>query len=109
MPSSYGPPTETHAKKDANLDECNGSPPERKIGIVRSVMCWLQATAVSGWGWSTYLLHGVQALKRGISLFLYRYWLLLFGGLILLLAICIQHFFPQWPDYVVPYLQKNLL
>jgi hypothetical protein len=73
------------------------------------VLYWLQATAVSGWGWRKYILHGVQALKRGIALFLSRYWLLLFGGLILLLAIRIQHFFPQWPDYVVPYLQKNLL
>ena len=73
------------------------------------MLYWLQATAVSGWGWRKYILHGVQALKRGIALFLSRYWLLLFGGLILLLAIRIQHFFPQWPDYVVPYLQKNLL
>src|SRR5262245_55839133 len=109
MPASCGPPTETRAKKDANMDGCNGSTPERKPGKVRAVLGWLQATAVSGGGWSTYLMHGIQALKRGIALFLYRYWLLLFGGLILLLAIRIQHFLPQWPVYVVPYLQENLL
>src|SRR5262245_19372022 len=109
MPSSCGPPTETHAKKDANMDGCNGSIPERQQGKIRAVLCWLRAIAVSGWGRSKYRMRGVQALKRGCLVFLYRYWLLLFGGLILLLAIRIQHFLPQWPAYVVQYLQENLL
>jgi Pentapeptide repeats (8 copies) len=46
---------------------------------------------------------------RRILVFLHRYWLLLFGGFTLLSAICTQHFLPQWPVYVVQYLQENLL
>ena len=91
------------------MDECNGSIPEGRQGKIRSVTCWLQATAVSGWGWGTYLLHGVQSLQRRILVFLRRYWLLLFGGLTLLLAIRIQYALPQWYVSGVQFLQANLL
>jgi uncharacterized protein YjbI with pentapeptide repeats len=72
-------------------------------------MCWLRATAASGWGCGTYLIHGVQALQRKILVCLHRYWLLLLGGLTLLVAIRIQYAFPQWSVSGVQFLQENLL
>jgi hypothetical protein len=72
-------------------------------------MCWLRATIVSGWGWGTYLIHGVSLLPRRLWVLLYHYWLLLFGGLTLLLAICIQYVLPQWSVYGIQFLQENLL
>ena len=77
------------------MDGCNDSLPEGQQGKIRSTMYWLRATAVSGWGWGAYLIH--------------RYWLLLFGGFILLLAICIQYLLPHWFVYSVQFLQENLL
>src|SRR4030095_3311729 len=87
----------------------SGSTPEGQQGKIRSVMCWLRATAVSGWGWGAYLIHGVTALQRRIVVFLHRYWWLFFGGLTLLLAICMQYVLPQWSVYSVQFLQENLL
>jgi Pentapeptide repeats (9 copies) len=52
---------------------------------------------------------GLGLLLRRILVLLYHYWLLLFSGLTLLLAIRIQYAFPQWSVYGVQFLQENLL
>jgi hypothetical protein len=109
MFSSFGQYLETRVEKDSTMNGCNGSTPEGQQGKRRSVMCWLRATIVSGWGWGTYFIHGVPFLLRRILVLLYHYWLLLFGGLTLQLAIRIQDALPQWSVYGVQFLQKNLL
>ena len=91
------------------MDGYNNSTPEGRSDRIRSVICLLRVTTVSGWDWGTYLIHGVTALQRRIVVFLHRYWLLLFSGLTLLLAIRIQYVFPQWSVSSVQFLQENLL
>jgi len=106
---SCGHHNEMGVEKDGTMDGCNGSVPKKRQSKIRSVMCWLWSTAVSGRGWGIYLIHGVQALQRRIVVFLHRYWLPLLGGLTLLLAVCIQYALPQWSVSGVQFLQANLL
>ena len=77
------------------MEGYNGSPPAGQQGKIRLVLCRLRASAVSGWGWGTYVLQ--------------QYRWLLFGGLTLLLAVYIQYALPQWSVYSIQFLQENLL
>jgi hypothetical protein len=91
------------------MDGYNGSHPGGQQGKIVSLLCWLWATAISGWGWSKDLLHAVPAKQRRPVVFLQRHRWLIFGGLTLLLAIYIQCVLPQWSVYSVQFLQENLL